>query len=191
MTKALFIVDVQNDFCEGGSLAVAGGAHVAAEITKHLETNGSDYDFVIASRDWHDADNDNGGHFAREGSDPDFVNSWPVHCVSGTHGAEYHPNLNTAAIDFHIEKGQGKPSYSLFEGATLDGRTVPQLLSDLKVESVDVVGLATDYCVLASSLDAKKSGLQVRVLGRMIAGVAPESSAAAVDKLIAAGCEVV
>ena len=191
MTKVLFIVDVQNDFCEGGSLAVTGGAHVAAEITKHLEVNGSEYDFVIASRDWHDAGNDNGGHFAAEGSDPDWVNSWPVHCVSGTHGAEYHPNLNTAAIDFHIEKGQGKPSYSLFEGSTTDGRTVPQLLSDLKVDSVDVAGLATDYCVLASALDAKNSGFQVRVLGNMIAGVAPDSSAAAVEKLLTAGCEVI
>lgn len=190
MSKALFIIDVQNDFCEGGSLAVTGGAHVAAGITKLLETNGSDYDFVIASRDWHDAGNTNGGHFAEAGQSPDFVNSWPVHCVSGSHGAEYHPNLNTAAIDYHVEKGQGKPSYSLFEGTTPDGRTVPELLKELQVTSVDVVGLATDYCVLASSLDAKKFGLDVRVLGHLVAGVAPDSSAAAVEKLIASGCEV-
>lgn len=191
MTKALFIVDVQNDFCEGGSLAVNGGAAVAAGITKLLETSGSNYDYVIASRDWHDGDNDNGGHFAHAGEAPDFVNSWPVHCVSGTHGAEYHPNLNQAAIDYHIEKGQGRPSYSLFEGATRDGRTVPELLSQLGINEVEVTGLATDYCVLASALEAKKAGMKVSVIGHLVAGVAPETSAAAISKLQSAGCEII
>lgn len=190
MTKALFIIDVQNDFCEGGSLAVQGGASVAAGISEFLAKHSDDYDTIIASRDWHDATNDNGGHFAAEGKSPDFVNSWPVHCVSGTFGAEYHKKLNTEPIDFHIVKGQGKPSYSIFEGATTEGIPLTDLLRERHVTSVDVVGLATDYCVLASSLNAKEFGLEVRVLKDLVAGVAAESSSAAFEKLASAGCKV-
>lgn len=190
MTKALFIIDVQNDFCEGGSLAVQGGAAVAAGITDLLQHHGADYDVVIASRDWHDAGNDNGGHFAPAGQAPDYVHNWPVHCVSGTHGAEYHSNLDSSKIDFHIIKGMGKPSYSIFEGETPEGKSLPELLNDLKVSQVDVVGLATDYCVLASSLDAKNAGFDVTVLTSLIAGVAEESSSAALERLSSVGCKV-
>ncbi|MEY4079454.1 MAG: hypothetical protein RIS80_1223 [Actinomycetota bacterium] len=110
MTRALFIIDVQNDFCEGGSLAVAGGAGVAAGITAYLEDHRNDYDFVIASRDWHDGDNDNGGHFATPPATPDFVESWPVHCVAGTLGAEYHSNLDVGFIDVMCTSRRGKAS---------------------------------------------------------------------------------
>ena len=191
MTKALLIVDVQNDFCEGGSLAVAGGAAVAEKISNYLKANPSKYDLVIASRDWHDAGNDNGGHFAAEGEAPDFVNTWPAHCVSGTNGADYHPNLDAALIQVHVEKGMGKPSYSAFEGVTRDGRSIADVLSHAGVDQLDVVGIATDYCVLASSLDARKSGLSVQVLTEMCAGITPESTAAAIDQMSAAGCQVV
>lgn len=190
MTKALFIIDVQNDFCEGGSLAVEGGAAVAAEISKYLAENPDEFDYVIASRDWHDAGSDNGGHFAPEGETPDFVNTWPVHCVNGTDGAEYHLNLEQSAIDFHIVKGMGKPSYSIFEGQTPEGKPLKVLLDELAVSQIEVVGLATDYCVLASSLDAKKSGYEVKVLSNLIAGVSEESSAAALMQLSNAGCKV-
>lgn len=190
MTNALLIIDVQNDFCEGGSLACSGGAAVAANISSYLEANKSQYDFVIASRDWHDADNLNSGHFAAAGEQPDWVNSWPVHCVAGTQGAEYHPNLNIAAIDFHIEKGQGIPAYSIFDGRTPDGKPMAQLVKELKIEEVDVVGIATDYCVLASSLDARKVGLEVKVLTNLTAGVAAESTENAIDQLVDAGCLV-
>lgn len=190
MTKALFIIDVQNDFCEGGSLAVQGGAAVAAGITELLENHGADYDVVIASRDWHDAGNDNGGHFAPSGQAPDYVHNWPVHCVSGTHGAEYHSNLDSSKINFHIVKGMGKPSYSIFEGETTDGKALPELLGELKVSQIVVVGLATDYCVLASSLDAKNAGFEVTVLTDLIAGVAEESSTAALERLSSVGCKV-
>lgn len=190
MSKALFIIDVQNDFCEGGSLAVQGGAAVAADITEYLKSDEANYDVIIASRDWHDAGNDNGGHFAPEGQSPDFVNNWPIHCVSGTHGAEYHPNLDPALVDFHIVKGMGKPSYSIFEGVTREGKSLTDLLKELNVTEVDVAGLATDYCVLASSLDAKEFGLEVRVLSKLIAGVAADSSAAALEKLSSVGCKV-
>jgi len=190
MTKALFIIDVQNDFCEGGSLPVSGGAAVAAGITEYLKGNRSNYDLVIASRDWHDAGNDNGGHFAPAGHAPDFVNNWPVHCVSGTSGAEYHPNLDISNVDVQIYKGQGKPSYSIFEGADEQGTPIREILSARGVDSVDVVGLATDYCVLASALGAKELGLDVSVLTNLVAGVAPESSADALEKLSAAGCRL-
>jgi nicotinamidase/pyrazinamidase len=190
MTKALFIIDVQNDFCEGGSLAVQGGSAVAAGISKLLKEDASKYDIVIASRDWHDSGNDNGGHFASSGKAPDFVNSWPVHCVSGTLGAEYHPNLDTSLIDFHIIKGMGKPSYSIFEGQTPDGKKLTELLAELKVSEIEVAGLATDYCVLASSLDAKAAGFEVTVLSDLVAGVARESSESALETMSSAGCKI-
>ena len=190
MTRAFFIIDVQNDFCEGGSLACNGGAQAAADISSYLQKAGQDYDFVIASRDWHDADNDNGGHFAHTGASPDFVNSWPVHCVAGSVGGDYHPNLDTALIDFHIQKGQGKPAYSIFEGTTPEGETLDVLLARLGVTQVDVAGIATDYCVLASALDANKAGFKVTVLPDLCAGVADESSTTALNTLASAGVAI-
>ncbi len=190
MAKALFIIDVQNDFCEGGSLAVSGGAAVAANISAYIQSHRSDYDLVVASRDWHDAESDNGGHFATMDQTPDFVNTWPVHCVSGTNGAEYHENLDTSVIDVHIIKGMGKPSYSIFEGVTDAGKSLAEVLAENEITDIDVAGLATDYCVLASSLDAKKAGFQVTVLAELVAGVAAESSAQALERLSAEGCKV-
>ena len=190
MTKALLIIDVQNDFCEGGSLACAGGAQAAADITTYLKDAAGGYDFVIASRDWHDADNDNGGHFVQSGASPDFVNTWPVHCVAGSAGGEYHPNLDTSTINFHIQKGQGKPAYSIFEGTTPDGEKLDVLLARLGVSDVDVAGIATDYCVMASALDANAAGFNVTILSELCAGVAPESSAAALNTLARAGITI-
>jgi nicotinamidase/pyrazinamidase len=191
MTRALLIIDVQNDFCEGGSLAVEGGASVAAGITELLIEAKNEYDVVIASRDWHDATNDNGGHFAQGTAAPDFVNTWPVHCVAETVGAEYHSALQLDLIDFHIEKGQGKPAYSIFEGTTREGEGCSDLLDRLGVTHVDVVGLATDYCVLASALDSRKKGLSVRVLSNLIAGVSHETSNNALSRMANSGCEIV
>jgi len=185
MSRALLIIDVQNDFTEGGALGVDGGAAVAAGISRLIAENPERYSQVIASRDWHDGDNDNGGHFAAGA--PDFVDTWPVHCVSGTEGAEYHPALDASAIDVHIRKGQGKPAYSIFEGTTEDGRTVAEVLDDGGIDEVDVVGIATDYCVRASTLDALHAGRRVTVLTDLVAGVAPESSAKALEELAAAG----
>ena len=191
MTRVLFVIDVQNDFCEGGSLAVDGGIELAKRITSYVAANRGDYSAVIASRDWHDAHNDNGGHFANPSQAPDFQTTWPPHCVSGTNGAEYQKNLNTDLIDIHIEKGQGRPAYSIFEGATPDGKPLAEVLKELEVSDVDVVGIATDYCVLASALDAKNANLNVRVLADLTAGVSPESSASALQKLDASGIDVV
>ena len=189
MARALFIIDVQNDFTEGGALGVDGGAAVAAAITEHLRRRPDDYDVVIASRDWHDGDNDNGGHFATD-AEPDFALTWPVHCVAGTEGAEYHESIDTGLIDIHVRKGQGVPAYSIFEGTTDDGRSVPQALDELEVTEIDVVGLATDYCVRASALDALQHGRTVRVLRNLVAGVAAESSEAALSEIATEGGHV-
>jgi len=190
MTKALFIIDVQNDFTEGGALGVDGGAAVAAGVTEYLAAHRDEYELVVASRDWHDGDSDNGGHFARDAA-PDFVDTWPVHCVAGTPGAEYHPALDVAGVDVHIRKGQGEPAYSIFEGTDEAGRGIAEILAERGITGVDVVGIATDYCVRQSALDALEHGQQVRVLTGLVAGVAPESAAAALAELGHAGAEIV
>ncbi|GAA5207325.1 isochorismatase family protein [Microbacterium kyungheense] len=188
MSKALFIVDVQNDFTEGGALGVVGGDAVARGISQFLVTHAEDYAVIIASRDWHDGDNDNGGHFAA--GEPDFVDTWPAHCVAGTEGAEYDPGLDTAAVTHHVKKGQGRPAYSLYEGTTDQGETVSQLLDAHGVVDVDVAGIATDYCVRASALDAIEHGRHVRVLTDLVAGVAAQTSDAALAELAHAGAEL-
>ena len=185
MSTALFIVDVQNDFTEGGALGVEGGDDVARRISEHVAAHRDDYAIVVASRDWHDGDNDNGGHFAD--GEPDFVDTWPVHCVAGTAGAEYDDHFDTTGVSHHLKKGRGEPAYSLFEGETDDGRTVVQLLEEHGVLDIDVVGIATDYCVRASALDAIAAGRRVRVLTDLVAGVAPDSSDRALAEIAHAG----
>jgi nicotinamidase/pyrazinamidase len=189
MTRALFIVDVQNDFTEGGALGVDGGDAVAEGVTAYLAAHAADYALVIASRDWHDADGDNGGHFATTG-EPDYIDTWPPHCVAGTEGAEYDPGFDTSAVTHHVKKGQGRPAYSLFEGVTDAGETVAGLLDSHGVVDVDVVGIATDYCVRASALDAIEHGRHVRVLTDLVAGVAPGPSERALAELAHSGAEL-
>ena len=184
MSRALLIVDIQNDFTEHGALAVAGGDAVASAVSAFLEAHAAEYDVIVASRDWHDAQGDNGGHFAES---PDFVDTWPSHCVAGSDGAEYDPLLVTDAVTHHVRKGQGEPAYSMFEGTTEDGKTVAGILAGAGVVSADVVGIATDHCVRASALDAIAHGVQVRVFTDLIAGVAAEPSAAALAELAHAG----
>jgi nicotinamidase/pyrazinamidase len=187
MTRGILIVDVQNDFTEGGALGTEGGAAVAAAITEHLRKH--HYGLVAASRDWHDADGDNGGHFAS--GEPDYVGTWPVHCVAGTEGAAYHPALDPLAIDVHIKKGQGEPAYSAFEGTTDDGETLAEVLEEQDIDELDVVGIATDHCVKASALDAALAGMKVRVIDGLTSAVSPATRAAALDALRDAGVEVV
>jgi nicotinamidase/pyrazinamidase len=190
MTRALLIVDVQNDFTEGGALAVDGGAAVASGISALLAGHADDYELVIASRDWHDGDGDNGGHFATDGG-PDFVTTWPVHCVAGTDGADYHPDLAAELVDVHVRKGQGVPAYSVYEGVSDDGDTMHAVLDSHGITELDVVGLATDYCVRASALDALEHGRHVRILTDLVAGVSADSSDAALAELAHAGAELV
>ena len=184
MGRALLIVDIQNDFTEGGALAVTGGDAVASAVSAFLKAHAAEYDVIVASRDWHDAHGDNGGHFAES---PDFVDTWPPHCVEGSDGAEYDPLLVTDAVTHQVRKGQGEPAYSMFEGTTEAGDTVAGILADAGVVVADVVGIATDHCVRASALDAIAHGVQVRILTDLIAGVAAEPSAAALAELAHAG----
>lgn len=191
--RALIVVDVQNDFCEGGSLPVAGGHAVAAAIAQHLADNGDRYDLVVASRDWHDPDNLNGGHFPPAGEQPDYATTWPVHCVAGTDGAAFAPAV-TAALDEHgalvVSKGMGEPAYSAFQGLDAAGETLAASLRTRGITEVDVCGIATDHCVRATALDARELGLVVQLLPGLHAGVAPETTAAALDEMAARGVEL-
>ncbi len=179
MPKALIVVDVQNDFCEGGSLPVAGGAAVAGDITGLIAAGG--YDHVVATRDYH---LDPGAHFS---ATPDFVNSWPVHCVVGTPGASFHPELDVAAIDAVFSKGRDQAAYSGFEGHTSNGQTLAAWLAEREVGTVDVVGLATDHCVRATALDAVRAGLATTVLLELTAGVSKSTVDLALTELANAG----
>src|SRR5699024_2098865 len=182
--KALLIVDVQNDFTEGGALCVTGGDRVAEGITGHLEAHAVDYSAIIASRDWHDAGSENGGQFS---DTPNFGDICAVHCVDDSTGAEFDPLLSTAAITHEVRKGQGRPDYSAFQGTTETGSSLGELLEELTVTELDVVGIATDHCVRASALDALDSGVKVRVLTDLAAGVGEESSEAALSEVETAG----
>ncbi|HWA67130.1 MAG TPA: isochorismatase family protein [Mycobacteriales bacterium] len=179
MKRALIVVDVQNDFCEGGSLAVSGGAAVAAGISTLL--TGADYPLVVATRDAH---RDPGEHFSDH---PDYVESWPAHCVAGTAGAQFHPALDTQRIDAVFDKGAYRAAYSGFEGTGPDGAGLADWLRAHDVDSVDVVGIATDHCVRATALDAAAEGFATTVLLDHTAGVAPETVEAALEQLRAAG----
>jgi nicotinamidase/pyrazinamidase len=174
---ALIVVDVQNDFCEGGSLAVAGGAAVAAAVN---DLFGS-YDHVVATRDYHI---DPGAHFSDE---PDYVDSWPPHCRAGTPGASFHPSLDVGAVQAVFSKGAHAAAYSGFEGADLAGTTLADWLRAHDVSAVDVVGIATDHCVRATALDAAAHGFTTRVLLDLTAGVAPATVDAALTRLRDAG----
>ncbi|MEJ7706809.1 MAG: isochorismatase family protein [Nocardioidaceae bacterium] len=194
MAKALLVVDVQNDFCEGGSLAVHGGTEIASRINSLLQSvargragdsdSAVEYAVVVATRDHHI---DPGGHFSDQ---PDFVESWPVHCVSGTAGADLHPNLDASALDQVFLKGEQAAAYSGFEGIADGGASLAQWLRDYGVTEVDVCGIATDYCVRATTLDAVREGFTTRVLSDLVAGVAPTTTRSAFDEMRAAGVQV-
>ncbi|TDD67189.1 isochorismatase family protein [Jiangella aurantiaca] len=187
MKRTLIVVDVQNDFCEGGSLAVAGGADVAFGIAEVLKrwTDGEPwdrrYDYVVATRDHHI---DPGGHFSDH---PDYVDSWPPHCVAGTDGVAFHPNLDPQPFDAVFDKGEYQAAYSGFEGKSHDGVPLADWLRGHEVGSVDVVGIATDHCVRATALDAAHNGLETTVLLDLTAGVAMETTAAALEAMRAVG----
>ena len=183
MSRALLVVDVQNDFCEGGSLAVAGGADVAGAISAHVGAHADDYAHVVATRDHHV---DPGGHFAEQ---PDYLDTWPAHCVVGTGGVELHPSLDRGPIEAVFDKGEYAAAYSGFEGSA-DGVGLATWLRVHRVDAVDVVGIATDHCVRATALDAVANGLDTRVLLPLTAGVSEATTAAALDQLRTAGVQL-
>ncbi len=190
MSTALVVVDVQNDFCEGGSLAVHGGADVAFRIAEVLrrwheaDPGEREYAAVVATRDHHV---DPGAHFS---ADPDFVDSWPPHCVAGTDGAGFHPNLDPQPFDAVFSKGEHGAAYSGFQGTDVEGTRLGPWLRRHRIDEVAVVGIATDHCVRATALDAAREGFRTRVLLDLTAGVAPASTAEALDELAAAGVEL-
>ncbi len=183
MTRALIVVDVQNDFCEGGSLAVAGGTAVAGPITAHLQTAAGEYAHVVATRDHHI---DPGAHFAEH---PDFLDTWPAHCVVGTDGVELHGALDREPLEAVFDTGEHAAAYSGFEGVS-DGVPLAEWLRERGVDAVDVVGIATDHCVRATALDAVRNGFATRVLLPLTAGVAEASTEAALDQLRTAGVDL-
>jgi len=170
-------------------LPVAGGSAAASGIADFLETHRADYDMVVATRDWHIHPEH---HFAKH---PDFVDTWPDHCRAGTAGAQFSPNLDThgpftQCLTAIVSKGRYSAAYSGFQGFTDDGRSLTRLLKEGGVTSVDVVGLATDYCVKATALDAEHDGYATTVLLPLTAGVAPDTTAAAVNEMEQAGVNV-
>jgi nicotinamidase/pyrazinamidase len=191
MSRALIVVDVQNDFCEGGSLAVTGGAEVARRIGEELRTwqaspqDQRPYATVVATRDHHI---DPGDHFS---DNPDFVDSWPAHCVVGTEGAAFHPNLEPRPFAAVFDKGAHEAAYSGFEGAEEHGVPLAEWLRQHGIDSVDVVGIATDHCVRATALDAVAAGLGARVRLDLTAGVAPETTRQGMEQMDQAGVELV
>lgn len=183
MSTALIIVDVQNDFCEGGSVPVTGGAALAERISEYLHA--SEYAAITATRDYHI---DPGPHFS---DNPDFVDSWPPHCRIDTPGAEFHPNLDTAPIDEVFFKGAYAAAYSGFQGTTEDGTALADWLRAKGIDTVDVCGIATDHRVRATAADARTAGFNTRVLVNLSAGVSPAGIERALDELRAAGVEIV
>jgi len=209
--RALIIVDVQNDFCEGGSLAVEGGSAVALAISQHLAAGQADgpggdaagpggatappggatavppggYAHVVASRDFHI---DPGGHFSAE---PDYVGSWPPHCVAGTPGADFHPGLDTGRVEAVFSKGAHAAAYSAFDGTDSAGTPLAEWLRQRGVTTVDVVEIATEYCVRATAIDAARERLQTSVLAGLTAGVDPATTREALDEMRASGVEIV
>ncbi len=182
--RALIIVDVQRDFCEGGSLAVAGGTHVAREVSAALQAGTGGWDYVVATRDYHI---DPGSHFSQT---PDFGDSWPPHCVVGTPGARLHPELATDRVNAVFDKGAYTAAYSGFEGKA-DGVELRAWLAEREVRDIDVVGIATDHCVRATALDGARFGFAVTVLLDLAAAVSPQTLVLAVADLRAAGVRLV
>jgi nicotinamidase/pyrazinamidase len=180
--RAVIVVDVQNDFCEGGSLAVTGGAGVAQAISARLAAG--DFDHAVATRDHHI---DPGAHFS---ATPDFVDTWPVHCVVGTGGVQLHPDLDTSHVEAIFDKGEHAAAYSGFEGQS-EGVALTEWLRDRDVDSVEVVGIATDHCVRATALDAARNGFATTVRLDLTAGVARSTVDAALVQLAAAGVALI
>lgn len=167
MTTALVIVDVQNDFCEGGALGVEGGTRVAEAVS--MLVAGAEYDVVVATRDHHI---DPGDHFS---DTPDFVDSWPPHCVVGTPGCDFHPSFDLSSVAAVFSKGEYEAAYSGFEGTAEDGTALAPWLRARGVDSVHVVGLATDHCVRATALGAAAAGFTTTVLVDYCAAVTPSN----------------
>lgn len=184
MKTALLIVDVQNDFCPGGALATARGDEVAtriAELISGTDGQAREYDYVVATQDWHI---DPGAHFSEN---PDFVDSWPEHCVAGSEGAQIRRPVPTDQIDQFFKKGHYTAAYSGFEGVNDADQLLANWLREHDIARLDVCGIATDHCVRATVLDALKEGFEVRVLQDMCSPVDDARGADALREMQNAG----
>lgn len=191
---ALGVVDVENDFCEGGSLAVEGGADLAGRIREAIEAEPRRWVARFATADRHPPEL--ADHFAEAGTEPDYVETWPSHCVAGTPGAELHPILvggttQTALFDTLVEKGSTSAAYSGFEGTTEDGLPLAQWLRARAIDGVELCGIATDHCVHATAADALAEGFRVRVLVDLCVGIDHDATSTALADLAAAGAEII
>lgn len=178
--RALVIVDVQNDFCAGGAIPVTGAVSVAQQISRYLDSSAGTtrYAHVVATQDWHV---DPGPHFSQ----------WPPHCVAGSHGAQFHPALNTDRIEAVFKKGAHSAGYSGFEGTDDEGTALADWLRQRRVSDIDVVGVATEHCVCATAKDAVREGFCAAVLSPLTAGVSADSTAAALEAMRSAGVTVI
>ena len=176
MAEALLIVDFQNDFTPGGALAVPHGDEIGGRVAELVDSGR--FDLIVATRDWHPADHSS---FAAEGG------PWPPHCVQGTEGAELHPSLDRAKVDVVVDKGDDRATegYSGFQGTRLG-----ELLRERGIDGVTVTGLATDYCVRATALDALGEGIRVTVDRAGVRGIDAGDSERALDEIRAAGGSV-
>lgn len=184
MKTALLIVDVQNDFCPGGALATARGDEVAtriAELNAGADGQAREYDYVVATQDWHI---EPGAHFSET---PDFVDSWPEHCVAGSEGAQIRRPVPTHQIDQYFKKGHYTAAYSGFEGVNDADQGLADWLREHGIARLDVCGIATDHCVRATVLDALKEGFEVRVLQDMCSPVDDARGADALQEMQNAG----
>jgi nicotinamidase/pyrazinamidase len=188
MRNGLLAVDLQNDFVQGGSLPVPNGTQVAAQIARHIRHFKTEYQFVVATRDYHE---DPADHFSEQ---PDFLTTWPPHCVIGTPGAAFvTPVANLVReklIQVIVSKGRHAAAYSGFEGMDARGHLLADVLKEARIDHLDVCGIATDYCVRATALDARKNGFQVRVLVNLCAAVSEATGLQALEEMKAAGCQL-
>src|SRR5229473_3428207 len=188
MRNALLVVDVQADFVEGGSLGVAGGLTVAAMIDRHVRHFKTEYQFIVASRDYHESAPD---HISDH---PYFVTTWPPHCSAGTPGAAFVPTIQSLVREKYIQevvtKGRNAAAYSAFDGVDTRGHRLLDVLKEQRIDHIDVCGIATDYCVRLSALDARKNAFQVRVLVNLCAAVNEATGLQAIEEMKAAGCQV-
>lgn len=200
---AIIVVDVQNDFVDG-SLGTERGLEVARGINAwlgglvHAEGEEAETDdgssvvslpLIVGTKDWHIKPE---GHFAPEGEEPDYIDTWPVHCVADTHGAQVCAELNPELVDVWFHKGEYTAAYSGFEGHLAgEEQTLQQWLNSHEVENVTIVGIATDFCVRATALDALNAGFHVRVIQQLCSAVTEQGGKSAIQELEDAGAEII
>lgn len=174
-TTAFICVDTQNDFCEGGSLAVEGGRQVATDILNFIaKESGKMFSYSLATKDWH-LNGPNHGHISPT---PDFKDTWPAHCIGGSHGSNFRGPLNGEVFQDVFKKGRGVPAYSGFQG--VGSRTnllLEEYLREREVDTLMVAGIATDYCVKATVLDGLDKGFNVTVVSDLTVAVGDKDAA--------------